>query len=111
VEEVLGKVRELQERRKKSEPFLSPNAGQLMFEIVSTFPEIAATLERVYADACVMQEAASKIQAAWFVEGKYPKYHVGWQQTLRKEWPTLHEAIMAQNNALSRLSTTYQPKE
>lgn len=42
-----------------------------------------------------MSDEEERILQAWMVEGKNPAYHRAQKERLRREWPTLYQAIQA----------------
>lgn len=68
--------------------------------ITKSIPALLASDAEREAEVERLRDALHGIEAAWMVEGKFPAYHVGWQQTLAKEWPTMHKAILNASNVL-----------
>lgn len=42
-----------------------------------------------------LREAVEGIKRAWYIAGPNPRYHKEQVERLKKEWPTLYEAIEA----------------
>lgn len=46
-----------------------------------------------------MSDEEERVLQAWLVEGKNPAYHRAQKERLRREWPTLYQAIQAMAEA------------